>query len=107
MSSPSHGEELVTVEHTPHYYQASLETSGGDTELDKSVIERVQDPLLHILRNSIDHGLDVLPLRASDVLATRAGLCFGKSHLLAALFRANGVLTYLPPSSYTTWFTPL
>ena len=36
-----------------------LETFGGDTELDKTVIERLGDPLIHILRNSIDHGLEV------------------------------------------------
>ena len=34
MSSPSHGDEFVTLEHTPHYYQASLETSGGDLSRD-------------------------------------------------------------------------
>jgi len=36
-----------------------LETAGGDTELDKTVIERLGDPLVHILRNSIDHGLEL------------------------------------------------
>ena len=32
--------------------------SGGDTELDKSVIEKISDPLVHMLRNSIDHGIE-------------------------------------------------
>jgi len=32
--------------------------SGQDTEMDKNVIEQVSDPLVHILRNSIDHGLE-------------------------------------------------
>jgi two-component system chemotaxis sensor kinase CheA len=36
-----------------------LELSGGDTELDRSVIEVIGDPLLHILRNSADHGLEM------------------------------------------------
>jgi two-component system, chemotaxis family, sensor kinase CheA len=31
---------------------------GGDTELDRSVIEVIGDPLLHILRNSVDHGVE-------------------------------------------------
>ncbi len=31
---------------------------GGDTELDKTVIERLKDPLVHILRNSLDHGVE-------------------------------------------------
>ncbi|MCG9895621.1 MAG: chemotaxis protein CheA [Fimbriimonadaceae bacterium] len=35
-----------------------LEMLGGETELDRSVIEVIGDPLLHILRNSIDHGLE-------------------------------------------------
>lgn len=33
-------------------------TSGEETELDKTVIERLADPLVHIIRNSIDHGLE-------------------------------------------------
>jgi len=36
----------------------ALETSGGETELDKSVIEKLHDPLIHIIRNSIDHGIE-------------------------------------------------
>ncbi|MBI9090442.1 MAG: chemotaxis protein CheA [Desulfobacterium sp.] len=35
-----------------------LTTTGGDTELDKTVIERLKDPLVHIIRNSIDHGIE-------------------------------------------------
>lgn len=40
-----------------------LVTEGADTELDKSVIESLADPLLHILRNSIDHGIEDEALR--------------------------------------------
>ncbi|MBI5193564.1 MAG: chemotaxis protein CheA [Nitrospirae bacterium] len=32
--------------------------SGEDTELDKTVIEEISDPLVHILRNSVDHGIE-------------------------------------------------
>lgn len=35
-----------------------LVTEGGDTELDKSVIEQLNDPLVHIIRNSVDHGIE-------------------------------------------------
>ncbi|MBF0107716.1 MAG: chemotaxis protein CheA [Magnetococcales bacterium] len=35
-----------------------LVTEGGDTELDKTVIENLNDPLVHILRNSMDHGIE-------------------------------------------------
>jgi two-component system, chemotaxis family, sensor kinase CheA len=33
-------------------------TEGIETELDKSMIEQISDPILHILRNSIDHGIE-------------------------------------------------
>jgi two-component system chemotaxis sensor kinase CheA len=33
-------------------------TSGEETELDKTVIERLADPLVHLIRNSVDHGLE-------------------------------------------------
>lgn len=36
-----------------------LQTSGEATELDKSVIEKIVDPLNHIVRNSIDHGIEM------------------------------------------------
>ncbi len=35
-----------------------LETEGAETELDKTVIEKLNDPLVHLLRNSIDHGIE-------------------------------------------------
>lgn len=40
-----------------------LVTEGADTELDKSMIESLADPLLHILRNSIDHGIENTEIR--------------------------------------------
>jgi two-component system chemotaxis sensor kinase CheA len=33
-------------------------TSGEDTELDRSVVEELNDPLLHMIRNSVDHGIE-------------------------------------------------
>lgn len=36
-----------------------LETEGETTEVDKTVIERLADPLVHLVRNSIDHGLEM------------------------------------------------
>ncbi|HEY1058317.1 MAG TPA: chemotaxis protein CheA [Limnobacter sp.] len=38
--------------------QIQLEISGEDTELDKSVVERIGDPLMHLVRNALDHGLE-------------------------------------------------
>jgi two-component system chemotaxis sensor kinase CheA len=40
-----------------------LTTSGGETELDKTVIEQLNDPLVHILRNCIDHGIETPEVR--------------------------------------------
>ena len=38
--------------------QIELSTEGETTELDKTVIERLADPLIHLIRNSADHGLE-------------------------------------------------
>ncbi|MCP4134245.1 MAG: chemotaxis protein CheA [bacterium] len=35
-----------------------LVVNGGETELDKTLIEKISDPLMHLVRNSIDHGID-------------------------------------------------
>lgn len=43
-----------------------LFTSGEDTELDKTVVEKIGDPLMHLVRNAMDHGID-----APDVRITR------------------------------------
>ncbi|MFQ5454886.1 MAG: chemotaxis protein CheA [Nitrospirota bacterium] len=39
--------------------KVNLSISGEDTELDKSVIEEIGDPLVHLIRNSIDHGIEL------------------------------------------------
>jgi len=38
--------------------EIELVTRGEETELDKTVLERLGDPLVHLIRNSIDHGID-------------------------------------------------
>jgi len=38
--------------------EVELVTSGAETELDKNIIDALNDPLVHIIRNSIDHGLE-------------------------------------------------
>ena len=35
-----------------------IETDGDDTELDRSIIEAIKDPLTHIVRNAVDHGIE-------------------------------------------------
>lgn len=40
-----------------------LEISGAETELDKTVVEKIGDPLTHLVRNSIDHGIESAEVR--------------------------------------------
>ena len=39
--------------------QVRLEMEGKETELDKSLLEAIKDPLTHIVRNSVDHGIEM------------------------------------------------
>ncbi|MDO9106713.1 MAG: chemotaxis protein CheA, partial [Methylovulum sp.] len=41
-----------------------LVIDGGDTEVDKSVVEKISDPLLHLVRNAMDHGIEAAAQRA-------------------------------------------
>ena len=45
--------------------QVQLELDGNDTELDKGLAERLGDPLLHLVRNAVDHGLESPEARAA------------------------------------------
>ncbi|MBT3274308.1 MAG: chemotaxis protein CheA, partial [Spirochaetales bacterium] len=45
--------------------QVALELEGEDTELDKSVIEDLLDPLIHCVRNAVDHGIEIPAERES------------------------------------------
>jgi two-component system, chemotaxis family, sensor kinase CheA len=38
--------------------KVELKMTGGETELDKTVLEKIGDPLVHLVRNSIDHGIE-------------------------------------------------
>jgi len=38
--------------------EVELSTEGEDTEMDKSLIEKLEEPLIHLIRNSIDHGIE-------------------------------------------------
>jgi chemosensory pili system protein ChpA (sensor histidine kinase/response regulator) len=44
--------------------QVELRLDGEDTYLDKSVLEEMADPLLHLLRNAVDHGIEAPAVRA-------------------------------------------
>ena len=42
-----------------------MSVSGADTELDKTMVERIADPLTHLVRNAMDHGIESTELRLS------------------------------------------
>ncbi|MFA6504585.1 MAG: chemotaxis protein CheA [Treponemataceae bacterium] len=52
--------------------EIELVTEGAETELDKTVIERLNDPLVHIIRNSVDHGIE-LPSQREAAGKSRQG----------------------------------
>ena len=41
-----------------HGKQLELQASGGETELDRALVDLIYEPLLHLLRNAVDHGLE-------------------------------------------------
>lgn len=43
--------------------EVDLVIEGGDTELDKKVLEEINDPLIHIMRNAVDHGIEPVEKR--------------------------------------------
>lgn len=48
-----------------HHKEAVLEITGGEVELDKRVLEQIKDPLIHLLRNAVDHGIERPEQRAA------------------------------------------
>ncbi|MDD4887440.1 MAG: chemotaxis protein CheA [Thiomonas sp.] len=43
----------------------ALVIEGADTEMDKTLVERIADPLMHLVRNSMDHGIETPDVRAA------------------------------------------
>ncbi len=54
--------------------QVELAMSGADTELDKTVLEKIGDPLVHLVRNSIDHGIETPAVRRAAGKPERGAL---------------------------------
>ena len=57
-----------------------LLTEGAETELDKTVIERLNDPLVHIIRNSLDHGIEAPGVRRAAGKSPRGTVRLKASH---------------------------
>ncbi len=43
--------------------EIELEIEGAETELDRSMVEKLNDPLMHIVRNAMDHGIEAISVR--------------------------------------------
>lgn len=68
--------------------EVALTTAGEETELDKTVIEALNDPLVHLIRNSLDHGLE--PVEARRAAGKPAE---GRLHLSAVHSGAQVLIT--------------
>jgi len=60
--------------------EIEMETFGAETELDKTVIEKLNDPLIHIIRNSIDHGIETPEARLAAGKSSIGKVCLGAEH---------------------------
>lgn len=60
--------------------QVELEIRGEDTEIDKTIAEELSDPLMHMVRNAIDHGIESPEVRASSGKSRTAGLRLAAYH---------------------------
>jgi two-component system chemotaxis sensor kinase CheA len=59
---------------------AELTIEGADTELDKTVIDQLSDPLMHLIRNSMDHGIEVPELRSAQGKSATAKIHLSARH---------------------------
>ncbi len=60
--------------------QVQLEVEGHETELDRTLIEAVKDPLTHLIRNALDHGIEPPSLRVTNGKSTHGRLTVRAFH---------------------------
>lgn len=60
--------------------QVRLDTFGKETELDKGLIERIIDPLTHLVRNSLDHGIETPDIRLAKGKEATGQLLLSAQH---------------------------
>lgn len=60
--------------------QVDLELRGEETELDKIVLEKIADPLVHLVRNALDHGIETPEKRQEKGKSERGKLIMSASH---------------------------
>jgi two-component system chemotaxis sensor kinase CheA len=78
--------------------QINLTILGGETELDKRVLEQIKDPLIHLLRNAVDHGLEKPEFRQQAGKPAE-----GQITLLASQQGHNIVITMLMMAEGWIW----
>ncbi len=66
--------------------EVELAPQGGETELDKEIIEKLADPLLHLVRNAVDHGIEPPELREAAGKRRRGTI------QLRAMHQGGGIL---------------
>ena len=57
-----------------------LDIQGGETELDKTVVEKIGDPLTHIVRNALDHGIEPADVRLAQGKPQQGRLSLNAHH---------------------------
>jgi two-component system chemotaxis sensor kinase CheA len=58
----------------------ALQIDGEETELDKTVVEKIGDPLMHLVRNAMDHGIESAALRAERGKPAQGTVSLGACH---------------------------
>lgn len=61
--------------------EITLALSGEETELDKTLIERLADPLIHLIRNSVDHGVELPAQREASGKLRQGRIALAARHL--------------------------
>ncbi len=65
--------------------EVNFEIVGGDAELDKSMVEKIADPLMHLVRNSLDHGLEAPQERLAAGKPSAGKLILSAQHETGAI----------------------
>ncbi|SHN49341.1 two-component system, chemotaxis family, sensor kinase CheA [Desulfovibrio litoralis DSM 11393] len=60
--------------------EVELVMEGEETELDKSVVEVIGDPLVHLIRNSVDHGIEDADVRVAKGKSAKGKVCLRAFH---------------------------
>ncbi len=77
-----------------------IQMEGAATELDKTIIEAIKDPLTHIIRNAVDHGIEMPEVRIARENLPKAGCCCAPSMRAArSTSKSPTTATALPAKS--------